>query len=76
MKGLLTGNTPSNWGYPLLFDPRPKDDPRDLFDREEELSKLKFGINFPITLLLGIRRSGKSSLVKVLMREVEGVWDT
>ena len=33
------------------------------------MEKLKFGINYPITLLLGIRRSGKSSIVKVLINE-------
>jgi hypothetical protein len=68
-KVILTGYLSSNWGYPLLFDPKPKEDPKDLFDREKEMEKLKFGINYPMTLLLGIRRSGKSSIVKVLMNE-------
>ena len=58
-KVILTGYLSSNWGYPLLFDPKPKEDPKDLFDREKEMEKLKFGINYPMTLLLGIRRSGK-----------------
>ncbi|MFP3259866.1 MAG: hypothetical protein RXQ22_03060 [Sulfolobus sp.] len=42
------------------------------------MEKLKFGINYPITLLLGIRRSGKSSIVKVLINEEKrgnkGIW--
>lgn len=67
-KVILTGYLSSNWGYPLLFDPKPKEDPKDLFDREKEMEKLKFGINYPTTLL-GIRRSGKSSIVKVLINE-------
>ncbi|MGC9227002.1 ATP-binding protein [Caldivirga sp.] len=71
---LLTGVLSSNWGPPLLFDPKPKEDPRDLFDREEEISKLRTGIKYPLTLLLGIRRSGKSSLIKVLMKEEDAVW--
>ncbi|MGC8607765.1 MAG: AAA family ATPase [Vulcanisaeta sp.] len=53
----------------MLFDPKPKEKREDLFDRDEELSKLRLGLNYPITLLLGIRRSGKSSLIKVLMNE-------
>ncbi|WP_276608433.1 hypothetical protein [Acidianus infernus] len=27
---------------PLLFDPKPKEDHKDLFDREKEIEKLKF----------------------------------
>lgn len=71
---LLAGEVPSYWGCTLLFDPRPKEDPRDLFDREEELKALRSGINYPVTLLLGLRRSGKSSLVKVLMRQEDALW--
>ncbi|BFI74454.1 hypothetical protein [Sulfurisphaera ohwakuensis] len=37
------------------------------------MEKLKFGINYPMTLLLGIRRSGNSSLVKDLILELEKV---
>ena len=53
----------------MLFDPKPKERREDLFDRDEELRRLRLGLSYPITLLLGIRRSGKSSLVKVLMNE-------
>ncbi|WP_236752547.1 hypothetical protein [Acidianus sp. HS-5] len=38
------------------------------------MEKLKSGINYPMTLLLGIRRSGKSSLVNVLTKEERGIW--
>ncbi|MEM0013676.1 MAG: ATP-binding protein [Saccharolobus sp.] len=48
--------------------------PKDLFDREKEMERLKFGIDYPMTLLLGIRRSGKSSLVKVLTKKERGIW--
>mgnify|MGYP001770713437 FL=1 len=58
----------------MLFDPRPKEDPKDLFDREREMELLRFGVRYPMTLVLGIRRSGKSSLVKVLAREEGGLW--
>ena len=68
-KVILTGYLSINWRYPLLFDPKPKEDPKDLFDGEKEMEKLKFGVNYPITLLLGIRKSGKSSIVKILMNE-------
>jgi len=49
-KVILTGYLSSNCGYPLLFDPKPKEDPKDLFDGEKEMEKLKFGINYPMTL--------------------------
>ncbi|WP_243665462.1 hypothetical protein [Vulcanisaeta sp. JCM 16159] len=57
----------------MLFDPKPKERREDLFDRDDELNKLRTGLDYPVTLLLGIRRSGKSSLVKVLMSEEKDV---
>ncbi|MEJ2777233.1 hypothetical protein WIW90_13755 [Sulfolobaceae archaeon RB850M] len=45
-----------------------------MFDREAELEKIKNGLNYPITLILGIRRNGKSSIVKVLMKEEDAIW--
>ncbi|ADY02263.1 ATPase [Vulcanisaeta moutnovskia 768-28] len=57
----------------MLFDPKPKERREDLFDRDDELNRLKAGLNYPVILLLGIRRSGKSSLVKVLMNEMKDV---
>jgi Predicted ATPase (AAA+ superfamily) len=56
----------------VLFDLLPKEDRNDLFDREEELNKLKGleGLYSPITLVLGFRRTGKSSLIKVALKEL------
>lgn len=56
----------------MLFDLLPKEDRNDLFDREEELNKLKGleGLYSPITLVLGFRRTGKSSLIKVALKEL------
>ncbi|CAB50209.1 AAA family ATPase [Pyrococcus abyssi] len=55
----------------MLFDPRPKTEKKDLYDRERELKEfqeaLKLGEN--IILLLGIRRLGKSSLLNVGLKE-------
>jgi AAA+ ATPase superfamily predicted ATPase len=57
----------------VLFDLLPKEDRNDLSDREEELNKLKGleGLYSPITLVLGFRRTGKSSLIKVALKESE-----
>ena len=60
-------------GVVVLFDLLPKEDRNDLFDREEELNKLKGleDLYSPITLVLGFRRTGKSSLIKVALKESE-----
>jgi AAA+ ATPase superfamily predicted ATPase len=56
----------------MLLDPRPKENREDLFDREKELEKLKGAVKrYPIVLLLGIRRVGKSSVLKVALNELE-----
>jgi AAA+ ATPase superfamily predicted ATPase len=52
---------------------RPKDSRSNLFDREVELGKVveyvgRLGL--PITLVLGFRRVGKSSLILVALREL------
>ena len=49
------------------FDPRPKERAEDLFDREEELGKLIKAIvrGDPLVLILGLRRTGKTSLLRV-----------
>lgn len=57
----------------MLFDPKPKERIEDLYDREEILNKLKNDVNYPLTLLLGIRRSGKSSIVKVFKNIVDSI---
>jgi len=63
---------PSNGGITMLFDPRPKDKREDLFDREEEINMIKkYAERYPATLLLGIRRIGKSSILRVALNEIE-----
>ncbi|MGC9105445.1 MAG: hypothetical protein ACP5HQ_03360 [Thermoprotei archaeon] len=51
----------------MFFDPAPKDRREDFFDREEELERLK-SLSSPITLVLGLRRTGKSSLIRIALR--------
>jgi len=47
----------------MLFDLRPKKRRKDLFDREWELEELKKASeSYPLILLLGIRRIGKTSV--------------
>jgi len=59
----------------MLFDPRPKDKKEELFDRESELKALRESVEkYPITLLLGIRRVGKSSILRVALKEIGGVY--
>ena len=56
----------------MLFDPRPKEKREDIFDREQEIEMIKNSAKeYPITLILGIRRVGKSSLLKVVLNELE-----
>ncbi|CUX77065.1 Function Code: 16.1 Conserved Hypothetical [Thermococcus chitonophagus] len=60
-----------------MFDPRPKEKKEELFDREKELFELMHSVvNYPITVLLGIRRTGKSSIIKVSLNEsdVTGIY--
>ena len=54
----------------MLFDPRPKMKRKELFDREEEIELLKKLADKPLTLLLGIRRIGKSSILRVALNEL------
>ncbi len=46
----------------MLFDLRPKKSKKDLFDREWELEELERASRYPLILLLGIRRIGKTSV--------------
>jgi AAA+ ATPase superfamily predicted ATPase len=57
----------------VLFDPRPKEKRSDLFDRESELSELERFAEHgaPMVLCLGVRRVGKTSVVKVFVNEHE-----
>ena len=60
----------------MLFDPRPKSSRRELFDREDELGVLDgvVGRGDPLVLVLGIRRIGKTSLLKSFLEEWTGVY--
>lgn len=53
----------------MIFDPEPKGSRRDLFDRVEEIGKIK-SLSSPITLVLGLRRTGKSSVIHVALNEL------
>ena len=66
--GALLGNG----GVTMLFDLRPKERKEDLFGREKEVEELKKCVkNYPITLLLGIRRIGKSSVLRVALNDIK-----
>ncbi|MEM2599924.1 MAG: ATP-binding protein [Thermoproteota archaeon] len=60
----------------MLFDIRPKSSRSDLFDRENELRELDRAVDHgrPLTLVLGIRRIGKTSLVKAFLGERRGLY--
>lgn len=55
----------------MLFDPKPKECKKDLFDRERELLELEHYVRSgsPLILCIGIRRSGKTSLIKTFVNE-------
>ena len=58
----------------MLFDPAPKTRKEELFDREKELKSLERAVeSSPIVLVLGIRRIGKTSLLKVFLSEFKGL---
>jgi AAA+ ATPase superfamily predicted ATPase len=59
-----------------LFDLRPKSRREDLFDREKELSELYRGVErgYPVVVVLGVRRIGKTSILRVFLNEVDGVY--
>ena len=59
----------------MLFSPEPKSRREDLYDREKELEELSMflrGNLGPMALLLGLRRTGKTSLLKVSLSEFKG----
>lgn len=55
----------------MLFNPRPKERIEELFDREEEIKLLTNAVATPLTLLLGVRRVGKTSLLKSFLNSLE-----
>ncbi len=52
----------------MYFDPQPKTSKKDLFMRDKELKELS-KLDVPLTLVLGPRRLGKTSLLKVFIHE-------
>ncbi len=60
----------------MLFDPRPKCSRDELFDRERELAFLEQHVEAgePLILVLGIRRIGKTSLVKSFLSDRTGIY--
>lgn len=58
----------------MLFDLRPKEKREELFDREKELKETLDAFDrYSLILLLGIRRIGKSSLLRVAINESENI---
>ncbi|MEM0053538.1 MAG: ATP-binding protein [Nitrososphaeria archaeon] len=53
----------------MLFSPEPKSSRKDFFDKEEELERLK-KLPSPINLVVGLRRTGKSSLIRICLNEL------
>jgi len=59
----------------MFFTDRPIEDPKDLYDREEELKALIESIaKRSITLIIGLRRTGKTSLIKVATRDMPRIY--
>jgi len=60
----------------VLFDPRPKTSRLELFDREKELTLLDRAAERgePLVLVLGIRRIGKTSLLRSFLEEWRGIY--
>lgn len=60
----------------ILFDLRPKENRQELYGRDAELNKLidMLKSDLPLILLLGIRRIGKTSLLKTCLNEIKEPW--
>lgn len=59
-----------------LFDLRPKTSREELFDREKELEELHKAIDHgdPLIAVLGVRRIGKTSLLRTFLNEATGLY--
>jgi AAA+ ATPase superfamily predicted ATPase len=55
----------------LLFDQRPKDNKRDLYDAEDELKALASALRAgaPLVTIVGLRRTGKTSLLLTALNQ-------
>lgn len=61
------------WGYKLYFDVRPKDRIEDLYDREREIESLIRAMEkkAPLITVLGLRRTGKTSVLLTGLNEAK-----
>jgi len=58
----------------VLFDLRPKNRREEIFDREKEFKDLEKSVEvYPMTIILGIRRVGKSSILRAYLNENPGI---
>ncbi len=56
----------------MLFDLRPKTSFKELFDRNEEKKAFENSLNtYPLIVVTGLRRVGKSSLTKSMLNEMK-----
>lgn len=54
----------------MLFDVRPKEDKKDLYDRDREIEEIKESINRKVWIAVyGMRRVGKTSVVNVAVND-------
>lgn len=59
----------------MFFQERPIDDPKDFYNRELELERLKKSMfERAITLVVGIRRTGKTSLIRVATKDIVNIY--
>ncbi|MDI3475753.1 MAG: uncharacterized protein PWQ79_485 [Thermococcaceae archaeon] len=58
----------------MLFDLRPKRRREEIFDREKEFKEIEQSLSsYPMVLILGIRRVGKSSILQAYLNENPGI---
>lgn len=55
----------------MLFDERPKSKKEDLYNRDAEISEILNNIDRPIIVLTGIRRIGKTSILRVALGMID-----
>ncbi len=58
----------------MLFSLKPKENRRELFGRESELEELKRLTKTEWVIILGRKMTGKTSLLKVFLKEMNGIY--
>ena len=54
----------------MYFDPSPKKDRKDLYNREDELTMFSNALTYsPLIVIVGLRRTGKTSFMNVALSE-------